>query len=406
MIQTSPEKARRELYDIMRQDVEVEAKAARALELGQAYLKVENGHLTRIDPTAKYWKAIESTDPLDGTFPVGLTIDLEQTYCRRTIRQADPIALHDAPTQGWADDRAFETHQLHTYHGVAMEVDDEVYGTLCFVSEAPRADPFTEDESMFAELIARLLEHATERALYEDILAEHTEMVKVLCRVLRHNLSNDLNVIRGYADRMQGQSPADAQVTLTTIFNTIDELTDMSDKAQQLGKLAAESFDRHELDVEGLIRRVVGDIENAFPDASVSIEGVPDSEIRAAPQLESAVRELLENTAKHTEDDPSVTVSLSRTQEAMEIQVTDNGPGIPEQERAILQGGEATSLSHGDGLGLWLVYWIVTRHDGSIETAVSETGTTVTVTLPHGSPTVLATADPSRDLDGDKSINQ
>lgn len=35
----------------------------------------------------------------------------------------------------------------------------------------------------------------------------------------------------------------------------------------------------------------------------------------------------------------------------------DDGPGIPEMERAVLETGEAVDpLYHGSGLGLWLVF--------------------------------------------------
>jgi signal transduction histidine kinase len=64
--------------------------------------------------------------------------------------------------------------------------------------------------------------------------------------------------------------------------------------------------------------------------------------------------------------------------------VADDGPGIPEQELAAIRKGTELPLEHGSGLGLWMVHWIVTRHDGTIDIAVSETGTTVSITLPHG----------------------
>lgn len=93
---------------------------------------MENGHLTRIDVESDYWKAIASTDSVDGRFPVGLQLDLQNTYCRRTIDGESPVRLYDAPNQGWDDDPAFERHGLHCYHGSTITIDDGVCGTLCF----------------------------------------------------------------------------------------------------------------------------------------------------------------------------------------------------------------------------------------------------------------------------------
>lgn len=96
----SADEVRLELYDITRTNGPFREKAERALELGETYLGVDNGHLTRIQPKADLWKAIVSTDSADGRFPPGLVLELQPTYCRRAIDRDSPIALHDAPNQG------------------------------------------------------------------------------------------------------------------------------------------------------------------------------------------------------------------------------------------------------------------------------------------------------------------
>ena len=378
------EEARHELYDIMRQDVSVQQKASRVLTLGTEYLGVENGHLTRVDPAVDYWEAIESTDPPNGSFPVGLTLDLGSTYCRRTIQQDTPIALHDAPNQGWGDDPAFEVHDLHTYHGVCVTANEEIYGTVCFVSETSRDDPFTDEESMFTELIARLLGHEIKHEHHKIELTEREQMVDVLCRVLRHDLRNQLNIVRGQAELMHGQSASSSDSSVDTILSTVDEIVAVSDRTRELSELIDGSFARQEFDIEEIVQELAADIEDEYPKASVSMEGTTDTKIRASTQVETALRELLENAATYSETDPAITVSLTRTQQSIQIQITDNGPGILEQERAVLESGVTTPLQHGSGLGLWVVHWIVTRHHGTIETTVSDTGTTVAFTLPLG----------------------
>jgi len=387
--------ARHELYDIMLQDVGFEQKGSRALTLGREYLGVENAHLTRVDPAVDYWEATESTDPPNGSFPVGLTLDLDSTYCRRTIQQDAPIALHDAPNQGWEDDPAFKTHELHTYHGVCVTTHDEIYGTVCFVSESPRDDPFTDEESMFTELIARLLGHEIEHEHHELELTERKQMINVLCRVLRHDLRNGLNIIRGEVELMHGQSAASPDASVNTILSTVDGILAVSDRTRELSDLIDGSFLRRELDIEAIVRELAADIEDEYPDATVSLEGTADTKIRASTQVKTGLRELLENAAMYSETDPAITVSLTRTQQALQIQIADNGPGIPEQEQAVLESGVTTPLEHGSGLGLWVVHWIVTRHDGTIETAVSEPGTTVTLTLPLGPVKLLSEKEPS-----------
>jgi len=72
------------------------------------------------------------------------------------------------------------------------------------------------------------------------------------------------------------------------------------------------------------------------------------------------------------------------------VRVADNGPGIPAFDREVLESGTAIeTLSHGSGLGLWLVYWVVRRSGGKVTvTDRDSVGTTVTVSLPVVSTTI------------------
>lgn len=117
-------------------------------------------------------------------------------------------------------------------------------------------------------------------------------------------------------------------------------------------------------------------------------------ELCAALQLETVPRELVENAARHG-DAPSIEFAVTRAKHSLGIEVRDDGPGLPEQKRNFLRVADETPLNPGEGLGLWLVYCIGTRHDGQVETSVSDSGTTVAVSIPYGSPG-LPSLPPSR----------
>ncbi|WIV67384.1 PAS domain S-box protein [Natrialbaceae archaeon AArc-T1-2] len=372
--------ARNELYEIIQRDIPFEQKARDALELGTQYLGADNGHLTRIDRETDYWEAIVSTDPPDGRFPPGLELDLNTTYCRRTIEANSTIALSDAPTQGWADDPAFEAHGLHCYHGTSLIVDNNTYGTVCFVAEDPREE-FSDGETMFAELIAKLLERELERQQHEAELTRQTNLAIVLNRVLRHNLRNDLSVVRGFTEMMAdelGENPYSK-----TVLDNIDDLIRLGEKARQLDRIVAADFERESTTITALVDDIVEQVSRKYPNASVSAEY--DEAIIAAvfPSLERALEELIENAAKHGGDAPTVTVSVDAVPNAVEIEITDTGPGLASHEADVLQTGTETPLTHGSGLGLWLSHWIVTSHDGTIDATVTDDGTTMTLSIPR-----------------------
>ena len=83
---------------------------------------------------------------------------------------------------------------------------------------------------------------------------------------------------------------------------------------------------------------------------------------------------------------PQVDVSTERKEEFIEIKVSDNGPGIPDEIRdKIFQPFFTTKpTGEGTGLGLSLSYDIITKsYDGTIEVdSKIGAGTSFTVRLP------------------------
>ena len=365
--------ARRTLYEIMRGDASFEAKAQDALELGERYLGADNGHLTRIDPETKHWEATVSTDLSDGEFPTGLELNLETTYCRRTIEAENPIALHDAPNQGWADDPAFEAHGLHCYHGTTLMLDEEPYGTVCFVSKEPRAEPYSTGETLFAELIAHMLE----RELESD---RQTNLAVVLNRVLRHNLRSNVSDVRDYTQLMTEES--DNEALGEKSLRNIDQHIELGQKARELGQVVATDSESTPTDIVALVRELAEERQQEHPHASLSV--VADDQVTAEilPSFERAIVELLENAVKHSGDAPTIRIAIEPVPNAVTIQIADDSPGLADHEVDVFSDGPETALSHGSGLGLWLARWIVTSHDGTIEATETTDGTSIAVTIP------------------------
>ena len=379
--------ARAELYDIIRGGGSFESKARQALAVGTRFLDADSGYLARVDTDTEYWEVLISTDPGGDDLPTGEGIDFETSYCRRTIDERQ-IALHDAPQQGWADDPAFEAQGIHCYHGTALVVDGEPYGTVCFVADDPR-EQFSECECLFAELVARLLERELERQQHETELTRQANLATVLNRVLRHNLRNKLSVIRGYTQLLADAADEPATGSLAessvgeTALDTVDSLIELSEKARKLDRIVGDDTDPEPTDISALVGSVAGTVDDRYPEATIEVESEAAVTARVLPSLERALTELVENAAKHGGETPTVGVGVETAPNGIEIRISDDGPGIAAHEVAVLEHGAETPLIHGSGLGLWLAHWIVTGHGGSIEATVSEAGTKMTVRLPQ-----------------------
>jgi signal transduction histidine kinase len=104
-------------------------------------------------------------------------------------------------------------------------------------------------------------------------------------------------------------------------------------------------------------------------------------------QLARAVRNLLDNAARHA--DSTVTASLAESESAITFVVVDDGPGIPvEQQQRIFErftrlDDARTRDNGGTGLGLAITREVVVAHGGTI-TVDSAPGARFTVSFPLG----------------------
>ena len=81
----------------------------------------------------------------------------------------------------------------------------------------------------------------------------------------------------------------------------------------------------------------------------------------------------------------SIRVGLTSTPSAVEVRVADSGTGIdPALLPALFQFGQSTKGDQGNGMGLWAVKHIVTRHGGSINVdSTPGKGTSFTLSWPR-----------------------
>ena len=111
------------------------------------------------------------------------------------------------------------------------------------------------------------------------------------------------------------------------------------------------------------------------PDLSASV----DSEL-----FRYAFQNVVENAIVHnTALEPRVDVRGRNTEAGIWLVVADNGPGIPESERAVIERGSESQLSHASSLGLWGISWAIQQLGGELSFAESELGgTAVVIELP------------------------
>ncbi|MXR41193.1 PAS domain S-box protein [Halobaculum sp. WSA2] len=192
--------------------------------------------------------------------------------------------------------------------------------------------------------------------------------LRVIGRLLRHNLRNDLNVILGQVELLKHREEVPTDATLASIVETVESLLATADKERTIVETLADTEELVAVDLGAAVRFAAHEVRADHPEATVETSVEDDLHALAVPDLIVAVQELLTNGVSHAATDrPTVSVSTVERGARVGIVVDDEGPPIPEDEYAILAGeSEIDRLSHGSGLGLWLVHWMVELSNGEI----------------------------------------
>lgn len=214
---------------------------------------------------------------------------------------------------------------------------------------------------------AHLNQHLrTERAAVKH----HADQLEYLNSVLRHEVLNNVNIIKGYADL--GLEDENAQDEALSVIHQQSE--EMATVITDVRVLIESIQGTDSLEARNLSRVLAEELENVRLRAKVEVEAVADVPddifVEADDLLARVFRNLFSNAVKHNDSPaPRIEVTVEERADTVEVRVADNGPGIPEAKRESLF---ESSMEADHGLGLYLVHELLLRYGGSI--TLVETG--------------------------------
>lgn len=191
----------------------------------------------------------------------------------------------------------------------------------------------------------------------------------IVNRVLRHNIRNDLNLVKGTLELLaesDSLSP-ERQDQLGIALEHAKSIIDMAEKARYIQQTTGETAvePRH---LDPIIETAIEEVSADYPSAAVERSGATGLTVLADENLTVAIHEAIENGIVHQDTEPpTVDVRVSTpSEDTARIEIRNEG-SIPALERDSLERGEETALEHSSGLGLWLIKWIVENAHGTIE---------------------------------------
>jgi len=229
----------------------------------------------------------------------------------------------------------------------------------------------------------------TERKRYEDRLETRTEELEALTRMLRHDIANDMQVIRAFGEHLRENVAEDHRSPARKIVKTADHVLQLTEEARTFVEAVTggEDIDLEPVSLVETLEYAVERQRDTHPEATVEVGPVPDVEVTANEMLSSVFRNLLTNAVTHHDTgEPTIQIRAEHRGECVELRFVDDGPGVPDERKDEIFGkGNQSVDSEGTGIGLYLVAKLTTNYGGDVrveDRADGEDGAVFVVELP------------------------
>ncbi len=209
-----------------------------------------------------------------------------------------------------------------------------------------------------------------------------------------HDLKTPLTRTRNRLEAVLRQKDDDPKAYRAALEETLAECDGLIETFNALLSIAraeaGETGGMEEFDAAAMVRDIAELYEPVAEDAGLSLAvEVPDKAMLTGNRhlLGQALSNLIDNALKHTEGQGArIAMTLEQTDDGIELTVSDDGPGIPEADRArvverFVRLDEARSVP-GSGLGLALVRAAAQRHGGTLTLEDNEPGLRARIRLP------------------------
>jgi two-component system, NtrC family, nitrogen regulation sensor histidine kinase GlnL len=232
----------------------------------------------------------------------------------------------------------------------------------------------------------------------EDRLLDQQEATRELLRNLAHEIKNPLGGLRGSAQLLERElERPELREYTQVIIKEADRMQVLLDRLLTPRRAVSVA----ELNIHEVLERVRNLVQAEFP-AGIAISRNYDPSVPLlvgdAEQLIQAVLNVVRNAAQallseansgrggnielRTRTARQVTIARKRHKLALELQVIDNGPGVPEDIRDRVFNPLVSGREGGSGIGLGLAQTYLQNHGGVVEFDSRPGRTVFTLLLP------------------------
>ncbi|MFC7076554.1 ATP-binding protein [Haloarcula halophila] len=218
-------------------------------------------------------------------------------------------------------------------------------------------------------------------------LQQQAARLDMVNRILRDRVLNALTVIRGRSEVAKNREDVPPEQTFGVISERSDAVRTTVENVKHITWHGRAESPLEPVAVAPAVERALERVRSDYPDAAYdrSLDVASDVTVAANTLLTDLVAHLIENGVVYSDAaTPRVSVSLSATAETVTLTVADNGPGLPERQRDLLDRGVIGQYDdRSTGFGLDLVRLLADSYGGTTDATVSEDETTIELRLPR-----------------------
>ncbi len=203
-------------------------------------------------------------------------------------------------------------------------------------------------------LYVHLMSDVTQKHQSEEKIVELNHALRVLNKILRHDMLNNISVIMVSLEMMKTKDLALKNRALKAVEKSIELVNKMRDLEAALssgGKLSP--YD---------VNKIIKDSIVNFPEIRFKVSG--ECKVLADEALLPVFNNIMGNASIHGKAD-KIDISIEKRDDCCTVKISDNGLGVHEKIKdRMFEEGASYGENQGMGLGLYIVKKTIERYGG------------------------------------------